>query len=73
MAKPVIIEITGSDTEPEHPDQEDLASEDETPEATAGQQTGDLFFEAVLTTLTMLNEGYPTRFGSPKLTRDPGS
>ena len=41
MAKPVIIEITASDSEPEHPDQEDLASEDETPEAAANQQTGE--------------------------------
>ena len=41
MAKPVIIEITASDSEPEHPDQEDPASEDETPEATADQRTGE--------------------------------
>jgi len=43
MAKPVIIEITASDSEPEHPDQEDPASEDETPEATADQRTGERY------------------------------
>ena len=73
MAKPVIIEITASDSEPEHPDQEDPASEDETSEAAASQRTGERFSRLCCQHLIMLNIDYLTRYGSPRLTRDPGN